>query len=153
MQSNEKRSWQEQLSDVRPIVAGSSDADHDESLFTSKDAAEPAVATPTPGPDLSKMSRPNFQKPQSQPETVDTSNGRLTVKSPGGEVSIPLSKEVEAQFIAKALQYQQAMISEKKANVFATYAMAALSGFSALAIGATLIRSSMSRSSGNILGS
>lgn len=151
MHGNEKRTWQEQLADARPLVA--QDTDPDAGLFVPKEESAPILGASTPEPEFPKVARPNFQKPSTPADTIDVSNGKLTVKTPAGEASILLPKSVEAEFIAKALQYQQALISEKKANVFATYAMAALSGLSALAIGATLVRSSMSRNSVNILGS
>jgi hypothetical protein len=106
----------------------------------------PPPPEPPPSPSLSQPPSPqSVPRPQSSFDSIEVNNSKLTIKSPSGDVVINLTKKHEDEFIAKALKYQQAIINEKRANAMSTFAMAALSGLSAAAIGLTLIRSAFSK--------
>lgn len=126
-------SWQEQLTQVKGDMKKPGEGD-DSQLHL---PVQPMKAVP--------------QRPQTPQDAVDVSGGRMTVKSPSGEVVVPLSDSAQNEFVEKALRYQQAIINEKRANVFASCAMAALSGLSAVAIGFTLIRGFSSKRSNTII--
>ena len=85
------------------------------------------------------------------PESINVANGKLIAKTPAGDVEVTLSEEQTEIFVKKALDYQQAIIREKRANMVGTYAVALLSGLSAVAVGVSLIRSCFTKTNTQIL--
>ena len=144
MRHNDAEDWKDQLHNIRRRMKDPTDFDQSEVQphkprfrRTRPQQEDPFVNSSTPEPISAK---PESRK-GSPADRVDTRNGILTVKSPNSEAVIQLSDTQQSDFVEKAMQYQQAIIKEKKASTISTYAMAALSGLSAVAIGVTLIRS------------
>lgn len=146
--SDQKPSWHEQLNQVKDELANKGSNTHEPEAVTPKRPSSPESTSVEKKP-LSPFNHITSDlkpaKPRPSDDKLEVNGGRLNFKSVSGDLSIPLSPDVEKAFIDKAMQYQQAIINEKKASTIATFAMALLSGFTALAIGATLIRSCTSK--------
>lgn len=146
MRNEDTDDWKSQLQNIRRRMTNPEDFDQSEILPQKprfrrnkphQHQEDPFVNSPIPEPISAK---PESRKGPST-DRVETKNGILTVKSPNSEAVIQLTDAQQSEFVEKAMQYQQAIIKEKKASTISTYAMAALSGLSAVAIGVTLIRS------------
>lgn len=158
---DERKTWQEQIEEVADQLAGEEQEAEDLNINTSEEAEPEMVVSGiriaksmlnsiknrtsiSPTSAATKMASQQQQRPS---ESVDVSSGKLSMKSPNGEVVIDLSPSERKAFVETTLKYQQAIIKEKRASMFSTYAMAALTGLSAIAIGATLIRGCFSKDS------
>lgn len=132
-----QRSWREQLTNVKASLSGPASDGQLETISAEQQPANLEVHRFIP---KAVAPEPTHRAPQPAQETVDISEGRLTLKMAAGDVYIPLGKTTEAEILKNTAEYQRAIITEKKANIIATLAMAILTGLSALAIAFALAK-------------
>jgi hypothetical protein len=77
--------------------------------------------------------------------------GTFRVKLGNGEAVLQLTSEQQDLIFSSAVTYQKQLINEKRASAWATFAMAAISGLSAVAIGVTLAQGVRGKKNTNIL--
>lgn len=85
------------------------------------------------------------------PDTIPPEVGTYRVKLGNGEATLKLSDSQQQELFSQAVQYQKQLVSEKRASSWATFAMAAISGLSAIAIGVTLAQGIRGKKNSNIL--